>query len=320
MDNILIYEKIYSKIKAANNILLATHEKPDVDAASSVCAIIEFLEILGKKYSAYCFDPIPFQFGFLPHAEKIKSDKTAFNFSGFDLIITLDCGNVGRTKIGEEIKNRSSNQFLVEIDHHIKVENGADLELRNPAFSSTTEAVYEFFKANKIKINKNMANCILAGILTDSGNFIYQATSDKTIKISSEMLSRGANLTQITESTLRNKNIGALKIWGKAISRLEVNEKYGIAFTALRLEDIEGADEEDLEGIPNFLGNLGNAKAIMVIREQKDGTVKGSLRSAHPDINVAALAQKLGGGGHIKASGFTVEGKLEQTEKGWRII
>jgi phosphoesterase RecJ-like protein len=58
----------------------------------------------------------------------------------------------------------------------------------------------------------------------------------------------------------------------------------------------------------------------MVIREQKDGTVKGSLRSAHPDINVARLAQKLGGGGHIKASGFTVEGKLEQTEKGWRIV
>lgn len=320
MDNILIYKKIYNKIKAANNILLATHEKPDVDAASSVCAIIELLEILGKQYYAYCYDVIPSQFGFLPHTEKINSDKTKLNFSAFDLIITLDCGNISRTKLNEEIKKRNGSQFLIEIDHHLKTENHADLELRSPALSSTTEAVYEFFKASKIKINKNMANCILAGILTDSGNFIYQATSDKTIKISSEMLSRGANLTQIMENTLRNKNIGALKIWGKAISRLEVNEKYGIAFTALKLEDIEGIDEEDLEGIPNFLGNLGNAKAIMIIREQKDGTVKGSLRSAHPDINVARLAQKLGGGGHIKAAGFVIKGRLKQTKNRWEIV
>lgn len=320
MDNEILYNKAFSKIKEANNILLVTHEKPDVDAVSSVCAFIDLLEKLQKHYFAYCFDAPPRQFDFLPHLEKISADKTALNFDDYDLIIVFDCGGVNRTKLSDEINNRSERQFVIEIDHHIKTGSYADLEIRDSKRASTAELVYNFFKANKIKINKNTANCILAGILTDSGNFIYMSTTDDTIKISSEMLSRGANLARIMDSTLRNKNLPALKIWGKAMSRTKINKKYNIAFTVLTLDDIGDLDEEDLEGIPNFLGNLHNVKAVMVLREQKDGTIKGSFRSAHPNTNVAKLAQALGGGGHVKAAGFTVEGKLELADGGWRVI
>lgn len=320
MGNEILYNKILAKIKEADNILLVTHEKPDVDAISSVCAFIDLLEQLRKPYFAYCFDAPPRQFDFLPYMEKISADKSVLNFDDYDLIIIFDCGGVNRTKLADEINNRNEHQFVIEIDHHIKTDSYADLELREPERASTTELVYNFFKANKIRINKNTANCILAGILTDSGNFIYTATTDRTIKISSEMLSLGANLPMIMENTLRNKNLPALKIWGKAMSRVKINKKYNIAFTVLTLDDIGDLDEEDLEGIPNFLGNLHGVKAIMVIREQKDGTIKGSFRSAHPDTNVAKLAQALGGGGHVKAAGFTVEGKLELVEGGWRVV
>jgi phosphoesterase RecJ-like protein len=320
MNNEIKYNKIYSKIKEAKNILLLTHEKPDVDAVSSVCAMIDLLEKENKPYFAYCYDAMPHQFNFLPHIEKINSDKSAFSFNDFDLIIVFDCGGMNRTKLADEIIARDKNQFIIEIDHHIKIEDYADLELRNPKVASTTTLVYDFFRANKIKINKNIANCILAGILTDSGNFIFTATTDNTIKISSEMLKLGANLPQIMENTIRNKNLHALKIWGKAMARTQINKKYNIAFTVLTLNDVKELEEEDLEGIPNFLGTLHDVKAVMLIREQKDGTIKGSFRSAHPKINVATLAQTLGGGGHAKASGFTIEGRLKLMEKGWRII
>lgn len=320
MTNQAKYNQIYSKIKEAKNILLITHEKPDVDAVSSVCAFIELLENLNKKYLAYSYDSPPYQYNFLPHCEKIISDKNKLNFSDFDLIIVLDCGSIKRTRLEEEINSRNANQFLIEIDHHIKMEDSADLELRDSEAAATALLVYEFFKANKIRINKNTANCVLAGILTDSGNFIYQTTSDKTIKISGEMLKAGANLPRIMDNTLRNKKLPALKIWGKSMARLQINKKYNIAFTVLTLEDTKDLDEEDLEGIPNFLGNMHDIKAIMVIREQADGTIKGSFRSAHPNTNVARLAQALGGGGHIKASGFTVEGKLLKNQNSWKII
>ncbi len=320
MDNEILYNKILSKIKEAGNILLVTHEKPDVDAVSSVCAFIDLLEKMGKPYFAYCFDAPSRQFDFLPYLEKISADKSALNFDDYDLIIVFDCGGVNRTKLADEINNRKESQFIIEIDHHIKTGSYADLELREPERASTTELVYNFFKANKIKINKNTANCILAGILTDSGNFIFASTTDRTIKISSEMLSCGANLPRIMDNTLRNKNLPALKIWGKAMSRTNINKKYNIAFTALTLDDIGDLDEEDLEGIPNFLGNLRNVKAVMIVREQKDGTIKGSFRSAHPDTNVAKLARALGGGGHVKAAGFTIEGRLEMMDGGWKVI
>lgn len=321
MTNQTKYSQIYSKIKEAKNVLLLTHEKPDVDAVSSVCAFIEFLENLGKNYLAFCNDAPPARYDFLPHMEKITSDKTKLNFENFDLIIILDCGSIKRTKLENKIMARSTNQFLIEIDHHIKQEDGADLELRDSEAAATALLVYEFFKANKIRINKNIANCILAGILTDSGNFIYQTTTDKTVKVSGEMLRAGANLPRIMDNTLRNKNLAALKIWGKAMARMQINEKYNIAFTVLTEEDIKDLDEEDLEGIPNFLGNLNDVKAIMVIRQQTDGTIKGSFRSAHPDANVAVLAQALGGGGHIKAAGFNIEGRLRKTgDGGWKVL
>jgi phosphoesterase RecJ-like protein len=75
-----------------------------------------------------------------------------------------------------------------------------------------------------------------------------------------------------------------------------------------------------LEGISNFLGNLEEAKAVLLLREQKDGTIRGSLRSSHPTVDVSLLARRLGGGGHAKASGFTIEGKMEKIEKGWKIV
>lgn len=316
----LIYKRIYSKIKEAGKILLVTHERPDVDAISSVCAMIELLEKEGKSYFAYCYNSPPRQYDFLPNVQKITADKEKLNFREFDLIIIFDCGGMNRTKLAEEILSRNKNQFIIEIDHHIKTEDYADLELRNPKASSTTEVVYDFFKTNGVRINKNMAQCILSGILADSGNFLYATTSDKTVKISGEMLTRGANLPQIMDNTLKNKSLKAMKAWGKAMDRVKLNKKYNIAFTILTKDDTEGLEEEEIEGIANFLGNMSEVKAIMVLREEKNGLIKGSLRSAHPTTNVSILAQALGGGGHIKASGFTIEGRFEKTNKGWRVI
>lgn len=318
--NEILYKKIYNKIKEANNILLVTHERPDVDGLSSVCAMIELLKSENKNYAAYCKDQPAAQYNFLPHLEKINSDKNNLNFSDFDLMIIFDCGGIKRTGLAAEIIGRGDNQCVIEIDHHIKIDDYADIELRNPEASSATELVHGFFKANKLKINKNIASCVLAGILTDSGNFLYPATSDRTVEISSQMLARGASMPRIMERTLGNKTLPALKIWGKAMSRLAINDKYKIAFTVLSQEDIGDAPEEDLEGIPNFLGNLYDVKAVMLITELSDGRIKGSFRSAHPTADVSLLARALGGGGHVKAAGFTIEGRLQITEKGWKIV
>lgn len=315
------YKKAYSKIKKAQNILLVTHNRPDGDALSSITALMDLLISENKNFFAYCYDKPPFQFNFLPHIEKISNNKENLQFDKYDLIISLDCGGLNRTQLAKEISQRRSDQIYINIDHHPRLDNYEDINLKFPEASSTAEVIYNFFRINHIKINKNIANCILTGILTDTGNFLYPATSDETVKIASKMLIYGARFPIILENTWRNKSISAMKIWGKAMNNLQINKKYNIAYSILTLNDLRGEDvtEEELEGLSGFLSNLYGVNGLLYLREGDDGTLKGSLRTSHPDIDISKLAVKLGGGGHAKASGFMVKGKLTKNSQGWQI-
>ena len=317
MDNTL-YLKAYQLIKNSNNILLVTHDQPDGDAIASVCALAELLDILTKRYTVFCADLPNRQFDFLPHLEKFTNRLEAFDF---DLILAVDCGSMSRTKLTEQLTKRKTDQLIVEFDHHPKTEDYANLEIRNPLAASTTEIIYNFLKANKIKVNKNLASCILTGIVTDTFNFLYPATSSATVEIASEMLSSGARLPQIMENTWRNKSITTMKTWGKALSNLQINSKYNFAITVLSSADMaKEVNDEELDGIAGFLSSLHEVKGILMLRQQKDGKIKGSLRTAQPKIDISRLANLLGGGGHAKASGFTIEGRIEKTDSGWRVV
>lgn len=317
--NSQLFQKAYNLIKSADNILIAIHEQPDGDALASASLMAEILSLLNKKYALYCASRVNGQYGFLPHLEKLKN-YYGKNFA-FDLIVVLDCGSLERTKLTKEILGRSSGQLVLEIDHHPKVKDYADLEIRDPAAAATAEILYYFLKVNGIKMNKNLANCVLTGILTDTGNFLYPATSPKTVNIASEMLADGAKLPQIMEHTWRNKSIASMKTWGKAMSRLRINPDYNLAFTVLESKDVPAeVSEEELEGMAGFLSNLNAVNGILLLRQLPDGRIRGSLRTARPGVDVAKLARALGGGGHTKAAGFTIEGRLEKTEKGWKIV
>jgi phosphoesterase RecJ-like protein len=301
----------YKKIFEAEKILLITHNNPDGDALSSICSMIEFLENSNKKYLAYCYDEPGYDFSFLPNIKKIKNSLD--DFSSFDLIISLDCGSISRTKLDEEIKTRKSNQFFLEIDHHQNNELFSDLSLRFSDRASTTEILYLFFKFNKINLNKNIATCLLTGLITDTGNFLYPSTSGQSIAIASEMITLGVNFPLIIKNTFKNKDITTMKIWGLVLSRLRINEKNKIAYTFFLKEDFKNFNlkDDDFGGIAGFIGGLFDVKAVLFLRDDDSGKVKVSLRTNHKNINVDLLARIFGGGGHVRAAGFSLNGKLE---------
>lgn len=314
------FQAAWQKIEQANHLLLITHFNPDGDALASLCAMIEIVERLGKKYTAYC-SSLPSQaFSFLPYVEKISNQ--IGDFSQYDLIISLDCGSLPRTHLYQEIKNRTEQQFYIEFDHHPKMDDYANLELRDPTRASTTEQLYFFFQANKVEINSKLALCILTGIVTDTGNFFYPITSQETISIASEMLSKGAKLPKIIDNIWYNKRLSVMKLWGLAMSRLQINQEYNIAFSVLTTEDFAEYDatEDDIEGVSGFLSNLRDVKAVLLLRESTPGLVMGSLRTSQADFDVSKLARQLGGGGHPKASGFSVSGKIKKIGEHWQIV
>ncbi len=315
------YKLAYEKIKQAKNILLITHERPDGDALASVCSMSVFLEHINKDFFIYCHDKPSSIFNFLPNVERIK-DKKPNNWERFDLIIIMDCGAVSRTKAEEELTSGPAKGYIIELDHHPAVDKYSDLEIRSPKTSSTAELLFNFFRTNGIKIDKDMATGILTGILTDTINFLNPSTTAGTISIASEMLSCGAHMPKINRFAWKNKNIGSMKALGSILDKLKVNKKYNFAFSCLTYEEMQvfKGSEETFDSVMNFLTNMDGVRAIMLLREEKPGKIKGSLRTNYPNVDVSKLAKHLNGGGHAKASGFKVDGHIKKTASSWRIV
>ena len=154
---------------------------------------------------------------------------------------------------------------------------------------------------------------LLTGLITDTDNFSNGATNQECLKIASELIHRGANFNMIKAWFLKNKSITTLKLWGIALSRLNKHEKHDIVHTHITRDDLteSGANEEETDGIANFLNNVGEGRAAILLKETSDGKIKGSLRTTKDDLDVGAIAKALGGGGHKKASGFTMDGTIE---------
>lgn len=312
----MIYQKILAKIEKANNILLVAHKKPDPDALGSVCALACFLEQISKKYTLYCEDEAS-GFDFFP---RTKDFVAKIDFSAFDLIIALDCGSLDRTGLAEEIRNKTGNQFVINIDHHIKIDDFADIEIKETEACAACEIVYNFFAKNNIRINKEIAECILIGILTDSGNFLFSKTNAKNMAIAARMLGYGANWSKAVRNIKQAKELKTLQAWGKALKRLQINSRRDMAFTLLKKADLENLEDNALGDLPEFLSTLGGVRGLMILKEKEAGIIQANLRSSCGKTDLSLLANVLGGGGNPKASGFSLEGQIIQKNNKYKII
>jgi phosphoesterase RecJ-like protein len=315
------YSQLIDRLAAAKNILLITHISPDGDALGSLGFMSEWLSVLHKNYTSYTAGPLPSTLSFLPNYHEFITDKEKIKVEEYDVIISLDCGSVARTNIATEIKNRRPDQFFIEIDHHPAIEKASDLEIREPTAAATAEILYKISQTAHLPLTPRMSHCLLTGILTDTGNFSFSVTSEHTIAAAAQMLLQGASLPKIIDRTWRTKKLPDLKLWGLALSRLKLLPRYGVTYTHISSTDLKEtqSDHEALEGLPEFISALPDTQAIMVLFDDEKGMIHGNLRTTQNNIDVGALARRLGGGGHRKAAGFSLTGKLIKSNNGWRV-
>ena len=314
--------QILEAINNSNHILLVSHEKPDGDTLGSSLALSQFLSQKGKQHKHFCLDKPASYFAFLPKIENIISDYKLIDLSDHDLIIAIDCGAIARTGIASDLLNLKGKTIIVNIDHHQSNDNFGHYNLVVPNASSTSEIIYNFFILNKIPIDKYMATSLMTGILTDTMNFTNAITTQESLKAASDLLSLGARVNQIVTNLSQNKDLTALKLWGKILSRLEINHQKNFAYTVVTKEDLAEAQIplEAVDGLANFLSNLQDVDYILVLTQIDDETIKGSLRTTKDNIDVAKIAKDLGGDGHKKAAGFKIKGKLVKTGSGWEVL
>lgn len=244
----------------------------------------------------------------------------------YDLVIIFDTGDINRSPLADELIQRDvTKTIVVNIDHHPTMldhlgKRAVDHSHVDTSASSTTHMMHHLMQRLRVPINRHAATSLLTGILTDTGHFSNLGTTQEAMEIASDLLAKGADHRTITEATMKNKSIGTLQLWGRALSRLTINHSSGVVSTVVTLEDLQECqvDGDAASGISNFLNSLSEGKIALVLLEEEGNIIKGSLRTTS-NINVADMAKQFGGGGHAKAAGFRMKGKLIKTQKGWKV-
>src|SRR5680860_209276 len=242
-------------IQESNNILLLSHKNPDGDAIGSMLGFAHALESIGRKVKCFSQDAVPEIFNFLPGIDFVESQ---IKPEHQNLVILLDCAFFSRTGI-EKIENIvPSFDNLLIIDHHPKKETECD-DLINCASiiddkaSSTAVLIYSLLKEMNINITKDIANCLLTGIFTDTGGFQHDNTDSQSLKAAAEFMNKGSRVDKIARKIFSTKNLPAIKLWGIALERIQTNPETGMTISYVNQADMDslGVKEEELMGLVN---------------------------------------------------------------------
>jgi len=301
------FQSIKEEVKKAKNILFLTHRAPDGDAIGSALALNLYSK--KKKKDTYIYTlGAPHFLNFLPGFGEIKT-KFPKN-RNFDLIFALDYAGEERLEIPPHFL--LDKKKIISIDHHPGGKRVGKIKLIWLSVSSTCEILYYFLKTTRENIDKDIATCLLTGILTDTAGFSFMRKSSE--KVVGELLRTGAELSEIMKR-YNSLPLSRANILATMISRIKRDRKFDILWSWLSFDDFRKENErrffQEPPIFPDFLSHIDKPKIHLLLIKYKNGKVKGSLRSRE-GIDVSKVAENLGGGGHKSASGFKTTGTIEQ--------
>ena len=300
-------EKMNFFLTGKETVGIAGHVRPDGDCVGSTLAIYNYIKEYYPQIDVRLYlEPIPNVFKFLRYADEIRSDYT--DEIVFDLFIVCDCGDEGR--LGNAVKYYENARNTLCIDHHVSNQEFAQHNYIFPDASSTCELVYELL--DPAHITKEIAECLYTGMVHDTGVFQYSCTSAKTMNIAGQLMELGIDYSEIVDATFYTKTYAQNQILGQALldSRLYLDGRCIISVVTKEEMDEFGVLPKHLDGIVNQLRVTKGVVVAAFMYQNEDGSFKVSLR-ANGTFDVAALAMHFGGGGHVKAAGYTA---LEDAE------
>lgn len=296
--------KLDDFLEGTATVAIGGHIRPDGDCAGSCLATYNYIKIYYPQITVDLYlEPIPDIFKFLSGAGEINHD-----FSGtqtYDLFVVQDCGDTGR--LGGAAHFFETAKKTVCIDHHISNQSFADQNYIFPEASSTSELIFELIPEERL--TKEIAECIYTGIVHDTGVFQYSCTSKKTMEAAGTLMELGIDYPRIIDETFYTKTYDQNRILGLALlkSRLHLDGKcISSVITASEMQEYHVLPKH-LDGIVNQLRVTKDVEIAIFLYETDEGTFKVSTRSSKY-VDVAAIAVKYGGGGHVRAAGFSVAG------------
>lgn len=294
-----------------DDYLVVSHIQPDGDAVSSTLVVGWLLSCLGKKYTMLNEGPIPQRMEYLWHAGEIANLAEGDLPREYSHIICVDCADFQR--VGLTKRHFASDALIVNIDHHPTNNGYGYVNLIKPDAAATAEILFDLLKTFEVEWDIDVATALYTGLLTDTGGFRYSNTSPKVMAAVSELLELGVNGPMLAETLLEEMTLGQVKVLNRALSTLQLSPNGDIAWVSITPQDMLDCEaaNEDLEGIVNYPRNIRGVEVGILFKVIHERAVKASFRSAGK-VDVAALAQVFGGGGHTRAAGARIDTTLEE--------
>lgn len=308
-------KRIGNVLKKSKSVILIPHVNIDGDDLGSMTALSLGLNSLGIKTVCMSHDLIPDNLNFLKNV-----DKFVYSLPNeiFDTLVFMECTNLKR--VPENIIPQNIAKTVINIDHHVGNTLVADESFIDISASAVGEMVFELLHLMEIKIDKDMATALYLSIISDTGGFRYSNTTEKTFDIARKLVILGADISLASKKAFLSNKLDFVRLSGYLMTNLksECNGKF--IWSHLTFEKMQefGLSKKDLGRLPETLNIIDGCIVFCIFTEKEDGTVSVSLRSSSDDHPIRDYALTYGGGGHMLASGCTLESKdliIELVEK-----
>ncbi|PYP82792.1 MAG: bifunctional oligoribonuclease/PAP phosphatase NrnA [Blastocatellia bacterium AA13] len=301
--------QVVELIDKNNKFVITSHIRPDGDGLGSGLALYWMLRSLNKEPTVLLRDRVPPAYTVLPGSESVVvlSDIT----DDYDAAFVIECSDVERPGL-PSLKN----QFVVNIDHHATTQAFGDINWVDSTAAAVGEMIYNLCKALGVEVTKEIAECIYTALLTDTGSFHFSNTTERTLKIASELVRRGVEPARISQAIFYSHPFAKIRLLGMVLSTIERDQSGHLAWIKLDREMMleAGATDEDSDGIVNHALSVHDVNAVAFFKELTPGVYRVSLRSKGKN-NVAKVAELFGGGGHRNAAGCRIDGEYEDVKR-----
>lgn len=303
-------DQVVEELRAADKLLLTTHENPDGDALGSLLGMHLMLEQMGKDSTMYM---APEEFP-LPHEYRSMEFEGILGAPPPDIgervVVFLDCGNIDRMPV--DFLRRDGTQ-IVNIDHHHDNTRFGTVNLVAVTASSTAEIVFGIATELGAEITPPIADALYVGLVTDTGRFMYENTTAAAHRMAADLIDAGVSPHLVHRRLFEDLPYGRLKLLSRALRSVTRFDDGAITLAMLTCADFSETDalETDSEGIVDHLRAVEGTVVAVLVREQvcdeRKGWRKASLRATDDRVDVSRIARALGGGGHRQAAGFSTE-------------
>ena len=288
---------------------ITTHIKPDGDGVGSSLGLCWLLNSLGKSAEVIVRGDIPPSYRSLPGADAIRDVETLDG--EYDAVFIIECSDLERPGI-----KGLDRQFTVNIDHHATSAHFGTINWIDSTASAVGEMIYNLCKAIGGRVTREIAECVYMALVTDTGSFHFSNTTERTLKVASELIKAGAKPARISEAVYNNYPWSRIELMRQVLGTVKRDESGQIATLRQTLAMRKEADavDGDNNGFVNIPLAARDVLAVIYMREVGPDEYRVSLRSKG-DINVARVAEKFGGGGHRNAAGLRIVGNWDEKEQ-----